>query len=185
MDQNEKSVPTHETQRQETPKPESLGKVLAEMRKRDHRGRRVRFNPGEWSKLCARLDAAINRTLIELATAVATKAVNYTNEKWEREKTVAQDDTVFCNAAAMRATLIWIDEDINREAALNEEMSISDAVRIGQIRAALDRPPRNCDQTKDDAEAAFAREFCRAWDTTEDELATWLFAKAEKKGGAQ
>lgn len=49
------------------------------------------------------------------------------------------------NMKAMREALEWLHHDIERQAALDGEMSTDNAVRIGAIREALAAPPRNCD----------------------------------------
>lgn len=50
-----------------------------------------------------------------------------------------------------------------------------------RTEAALAAPARNCDRTKDEAEELFKERFGRPWTQAEDELAAWLFAKAEGK----
>lgn len=49
------------------------------------------------------------------------------------------------NMKAMREALEWLHHDIERQAALDREMSTDNAVRIGAIREALAAPARNCD----------------------------------------
>jgi hypothetical protein len=82
-------------------RPETLAEVFAEIRKAGP--------PFEWSKerfdgWLVRAEAAAKRDMVEAVTRAATAAVNHTNEKWQREKTVAQTATVSGNAAAMRDT---------------------------------------------------------------------------------
>ena len=50
---------------------------------------------------------------------------------------------------------------------------------VAYARKAVEIPPRNCDLTREEAEERFRKKFGRAWNTTEDEFASW-FLSAEK-----
>ena len=89
------------------------------------------------------------------------------------EAALAREAASAGNAAAMREAL---------EAARGILVYIvcaDDGTIVQAIDAALSAPARNCDRTKDAAEETFEKQFGRPWNVEEDELATWLFAKAE------
>ena len=201
MDQNEKSVPNHETQKQETLLPEPLCKVLADMRKRDHYGNGVWFGPAEWPELCDRIETAITTALIEVAARTSIEAVRLTNEKWEREKTVAQNATVSGNVAMLRHALELCKSDMCRycrSGAAANGLPIHcengcETLRIA--REALDAPARNCDIGTGDEQDERFEQFCgsqkcydcpaRTLDACELAWAQLPYVPAEKKGGAQ
>lgn len=87
------------------------------------------------------------------------------------------------NAAALRSALEDTQDLLKHFTRNGGMLAGAFALHMRDNDAALTAQPRNCDRSKDDAEAAFAKEFGRAWNTAEDELATWLFSK--RKDGAQ
>ena len=64
------------------------------------------------------------------------------------------------NMKAMLEALEWLHHDIERQAALDGEMSTDNAVRIGAIREALAAPPRNCDVGTAEKQAERFEDFC-------------------------
>lgn len=219
MDQNEKSVPNHETQNLK-----SLGDILRELR-----------DYAESLDYVGDYEPAPNtEPLRDIADRIEV-AVIRERSKWERErrtyeklhdcfweenaiqnivrqmlgasddlrrvdpkesddleyfahelmKAAKKRDATSGNAAALRSALEDTQDLLKHFTRNGGMLADAFALHMRDNDAALAAQPRNCDRSKDDAEAAFAKEFGRAWNTPEDELATWLFAKAEKKGGAQ
>ena len=96
------------------------------------------------------------------------------------------------NVAELIRALEWIGADIERQAALDEEMSTDDAVRVGVIREALKKKPRNCDRFGGDQKMLHTAWFdwsgspsgCNPDGTVKLTFGEWLLAPSTEKGGA-
>ena len=139
----------------------------------------------ELKDIADKLDAAWKRAEVELREADAKMLL--------REYAAAPDDTLTPSALALKRELLALTPNAGDAAAMREALEVvqksincCDLYRgvisplaVYAVESALSKPPRNCDRTKDAAEETFEKQFGRPWTVEEDELATWLFAKAE------
>ena len=159
---------------------------------------------GEYAPLADRIEAAAKREVERLNSVIQAQRSAFDAEQ-DRQRRAAPG-----NSAALREALEKIYAIAKTLMAATQMRSVTDSVRIdvGEIRylarAALAKPPRNCDRFADelDAQIAFLNEvwlisvtkesmlerdkFENWTDEMKSRYAAWLFAPAtEKEGGAE
>lgn len=166
-------------------KQETIADIVAEMRGLVKPGETLNHTYELLSGLADRLEAAVKRECIEVATRAATQGVNLTNEKYA--------NTPIGNTVAMREAVEWAKKKalyISRNYRTPLSLTGNIVELLAYLNAALAAPPRNCDRFGGDIDQL--REACareRGMNPEEDfpeVFAEWLLAPStEKEGGTK